>query len=59
VTNAVTYQSTYLKTQAGTYNRRICAKNENDVWTAVHLNFTSDHRIKKNIQDINYDNASE
>jgi hypothetical protein len=57
VTNAVIYQSTYLTTQSGTYNRPICAKFENDVWTAGYLNFSSDSRIKTNIQDINDDNA--
>ncbi len=32
-------------------------KFENDVWTAGFLNFSSDSRIKTNIQDINNDNA--
>ena len=57
VTNAVIYQSTWLTTQSGTYNRNICAKFENDLWTAGYLNFSSDYRIKTNIQDIDDDNA--
>jgi len=58
LTNTYIYQtSTFLSTLAGTYNRAICAKFDNDIWTAGYLNYSSDQRIKKNIQDIEDDSA--
>ena len=46
-----------LNVLAGSYYRPICAKFENDIWVNGYLQYSSDKKIKKNIQDIDDDIA--